>query len=203
MSGFHIVDPRPIRDTNPHSFHIPCQARLDAIAAGDFVKAIFEPSDGGGGERMWIKVDSTDGDILRGTLANDPLGDMGMSHGDPVEIRRHEVINIETTRADDPEETDDKDHLFDRCLVDTRIERGMPIARIVRDEPQPKGYAQGFPWSGWRFEAEGYETGMETEMYALVVPLRIEDGYVDRLKDPHGTTLVRDGDDWRALETVH
>lgn len=202
MTSFRIVDPRPIRDANPHSFHLPCQARLDAIAADDFVKAIFEPTDGGG-ERMWIRVESTDGDVLRGTLANEPFGDMGISHGDAVEIRRHDVINIETRRADDPEETDDKEHLFDRCLVDARIERGMPVMRIVRDEPQPEGYEGGFPWSGWRFEAEGYEPGMATETYALVVPLRIEDGYVDHLKDPHGTVLVRDGDGWRSQGTVH
>lgn len=110
VNRYHIVDPRPIRDANPHSFHLPCQARLDAIAADDFVKAIFEPTDGGGGERMWIKIESTDGDVLQGTLANEPFGDMA---------------------------------------------------------------------------------------------LRIEDGYVDRLKDPQDTILVRDGDGWCAQGTVH
>jgi len=202
-TGYTIRDPRPIKAENPHSFHLPCAERLAAIAGADYVKALFVLEGTEEVERMWVEVSSIDGDVLHGTLANQPFGEFPLSHGDEVELMRHHVIDIHTTRADDPPETDTNDHLFERCHMDARIDDGMPISRLVRDEPEPADFhgKDNFGWSGWRVEAAGFEAGMKVETYALVVPLRREDGYAHMLMAPPGSVIVRDGDAWR-LETV-
>ena len=55
----------------------------------------------GGGERIWTKVIKVDGDKVRASLANDPFGLEGMSHGDRVEYQMHNVYNV---TAEDGEE---------------------------------------------------------------------------------------------------
>ena len=204
--GNHVVeDPRPIRAENPYSFYLPCQARLDALAAGDHVKAVFVPKGGEGGERMWLQVEGTDGETLSCTLANQPFDIPGLSFGDAVEIRRHHVIQIETDRPDDPPETNDNDRYFERCLVDERIVGGAPIHRIVRDQQEPDDYhgKEGFGWSGWRFEAEGYDETTPTGTYALVVPLRRDAGYVDMLDAPAGAVIEKAGGVWSLAGAVN
>lgn len=194
--GYMIEDPRPIHAKNPYSFYLPCQARLDAIAPEDFVKAIFVPDAEAPAERMWVQINAIHENVIEGTLMNTPnTSALPLEAGDMVQFERHHVIAIETERADDPEETNDNERFFARCLVDARINDGAPIARIVRDEPAPDDYhGKGmFEWSGWRFEADGYQKGMDVETYALVVPLRSELGYQDMLDAPEGTVIIRDG----------
>lgn len=48
----------------------------------------------GGGERIWTKVITVKGDKVRASLANDPFGLEGMSHGDRVEYQMHNVYNV-------------------------------------------------------------------------------------------------------------
>lgn len=193
-NGYRIEDPRPIREASPFSFYIPCQERLDAISGGDFVKAIFAYTTPGGlTERMWIRVDETDGDELRGVLLNQPSTGLPIAPGAPVAIKRHHVITIETERADDPVETNDNDRFFARCHVDPLFDQGEPLHRIVRDEPEPLDYhgKGGFPWSGWRFESKDFKKGDALETYALVVPLRRETGYENLLDAPMGSVIER------------
>ena len=204
--GYVIEDPRPIRAENPFSFYVPCQARLDAIAADDFVKAIFSHADRSGpSERMWLRVEAAEGDVLRGRLMNRSSTGLPVEHGATVEIRRHHVIVIETERADDPEETNDNDRFFARCHVDPRFDKGAPLHRMVRDEPEPADYhgKGGFPWSGWRFESADYAKGDELETYALVVPLRREAGYENLLDAPMGSVVEKVSGVWSIISATN
>lgn len=204
---YTLQDPRPIHAENPYSFYTPCQARLDALAKGDSVKALFMPEDEDDPtERMWVVIDEIADGHIKGRLANDPMFATGTSHGDPIEMEAWHVIDIETERNDDPPETNDNGRFFARCLVDARIDGGAPIARIVRDQDPPVDFhGKGmFPWSGWRFEADGYEAGMAVETYALIVPMRRELGYEDLLGSPPGSVIIRDGaGGWRLDAPLH
>lgn len=179
-----LVDPRPIRAENPHSFYLPCQERLDAISIGDRVKLIFEPTHGGPSERMWVLVGSArpGDDELGGILMNQPAFIEDLMITMPVAFRRHHVIDIETTRADDPEETNRQpEGIFARCLMDARVYRDeIPAVRLVRDAAQPADFPRhpgdhAFGWGGWRIEGEGFEPGMETEIGTPVIALRHKD----------------------------
>jgi hypothetical protein len=198
---YDIEDPRPRHLASPFSFQLPCDARIAAIAAGDMVKAIFVPRDPAlSPERMWCRVVSTTDGTLSCRLENQPYGRFGLDHDDEVELKRTDVISIDTDRKDDPPETNvAADWPFMRCLVQSGIAEGTyGIARIVRDEPKPDGYDDGpFPWSGWRFESHHYSEGRSRmEVYALVVPMRAEGGvpgYAHLLESaPHGSILEAD-----------
>lgn len=194
---YSIEDPRPIREANPDSFFTPCQERLNVLAPGDFIKAIFKPHDPSFlTERMWVKITRIQDGVITGILSNDPADAIPLSAGDEIQLPVSYVIDILTDRKDDPVETNDNSRFFERCLVDNRIMEGAAIARIVRDEEEPADYhGKGdFGWSGWRFEADGYQPGMSTDVFALVVPIRIENGYKQLLQSPHGTVILYDPD---------
>ena len=203
-SGYEIVDPRPIRAENPFSFYVPCQARLDALSIGDVVKIILSPdvnrrTPGHNEitERLWVGVTAVDGEDLTGIMFSKPgmPRSLGIDEGGEIAFKRHHVIGIETTRQDDPVETNDNDRWFMRCRIDARIDQGAPITRIVRDEPVGDSAGEigvlRFGWSGWRFEAADYVAGMPLEMYALVVPMRREMGYEHLLDAPEGSVIER------------
>ena len=175
--GYAVYDSRITAAENPHSFYQPCEARRNAVAAGDAVKLVFEPLPEGMSERMWVEVTGADGDALTGILANQPFGELAgvLSIGDRVRFDRGGIITIDTDRADDPAETCLQDDVvFSRCLMDARVYNDEATAvRLVRDEPQPADYAnESFPWGGWRIEAEGFEPGMPTEVGTPVIAMR-------------------------------
>jgi uncharacterized protein YegJ (DUF2314 family) len=49
------------------------------------------PIKGGGDERIWIMVTALGNGTISGTLANDPVEDIGLKLGDPVTIQTDEV----------------------------------------------------------------------------------------------------------------
>ena len=49
------------------------------------------PAKDGTRELIWVHVTAIDGDTLRGTLDNDPVGDLGLKFGDQVSVQRHQV----------------------------------------------------------------------------------------------------------------
>lgn len=196
MTAYKIVDPRPTRAANPHSFYLPCDERLAAIAAGDQVKAIFKRSqEDEDAERMWVKITHCDGDTLTGTLANAPLYMPALAYGDTIVLTRTDVIDIETDRADDPAETNDVDDtLFYRCTMDTRVysDKIQPV-RIVRDAAQPESYGpengDTYPWGGWRILGEGYDDGMPTEIATPIIAVRIDVSMVPLFTAPEGAAF--------------
>ena len=201
---YTIRDPRPTRKESPWSFYMPCEARQDAVATGDMVQIIFEaPDPQDGAERMWLYVTETRGSKLLGTLTNIPAF-LEMVHGEEVEFDRFAIIDIQTDREDDPEETNvTEDRVFHRCWVDARVwNDDMPPARATNGHPQPEGYDGGrlnFPWGGWMIVGEGWTEDMPLEIGTPVAVMRREPAIAEHLKGDDVPTLVEKIDgEWRS-----
>lgn len=78
----------------PDSFWIPSPEEKAALKVGDFVKLMFFPVDGPGGERMWVQITSIHGDQLTGTLSNNPVCIEGLEYDDEVAFHLDHVINF-------------------------------------------------------------------------------------------------------------
>ena len=200
---YAIVDPRPTAEANPWSFYMPCEARRNAVAAGDSVKIIFTGiEDGECTERMWVQVTGVnDNGQLVGTLDNDPLG-LVIEYGDEVVFDRHAIIDIHTNRADDPEETSVlDDRVFHRCWMDQRVWEGeeMPV-KATNGHPQPEGYEGRFPWGGWMIVGADWEEGMPLEIGTPVIALRKDAAIAQHiLGDEEVAVVVEKGaDGWTS-----
>ena len=201
---YTIRDPRPTRKESPWSFYMPCEARQDAVATGDMVQIIFEaPDPQDGAERMWLYVTETRGSKLLGTLTNIPAF-LEMVHGEEVEFDRFAIIDIQTGRENDPEETNvTEDRVFHRCWVDARVwNDDMPPARATNGHPQPEGYDGGrlnFPWGGWMIVGEGWTEDMPLEIGTPVAVMRREPAIAEHLMGDDVPTLVEKIDgEWRS-----
>ena len=201
---YTIRDPRPTRKESPWSFYMPCEARQDAVATGDMVQIIFEaPDPQDGAERMWLYVTETRGSKLLGTLTNIPAF-LEMVHGEEVEFDRFAIIDIQTGREDDPEETNvTEDRVFHRCWVDARVwNDDMAPARATNGHPQPEGYDGGrlnFPWGGWMIVGEGWTEDMPLEIGTPVAVMRREPAIAEHLMGDDVPTLVEKIDgEWRS-----
>ena len=64
------------------------------------VKVAF-PTAGGSAEHMWVQVTAIRGDSVSGTLANEPVGDVGYAFGDRVAVEKRRVEDWLVTRGDD------------------------------------------------------------------------------------------------------
>ena len=60
---------------------------------GKFVKKLFIEK-GFYGEHMWVHIDWFKGDVLTGTLDNEPLLMMSLKKGDRVEVRLNEIEDV-------------------------------------------------------------------------------------------------------------
>jgi uncharacterized protein YegJ (DUF2314 family) len=78
---------------NPDTFEIPTEADKAAVTVNDYVKLIFQQS-GAMSERMWVLVTAVDGDKLRGTLDNDPINIVSLSHGDEVLFGTEHIVAV-------------------------------------------------------------------------------------------------------------
>lgn len=201
---YTIRDPRPTRAESPWSFYLPCEARQNAVTIGDFAQLIFEgPDDEDMSERMWVRVTEDRGEKLLGTLENAPFC-LEMTYGEEVEFERFAIIDIDTERKDDPEETNvTDDRVFHRCWVDARVlDDGMAPARATNGHPQPEGYDGGqlaFPWGGWMIVGEGWTEDMPLEIGTPVLVMRREPAIAEHLMGDDVPTLVEKIDgEWRS-----
>jgi hypothetical protein len=78
----------------PDSFWIPDEEEKDAIAPGVFVKLMFDMRDGWA-ERMWVRVESVDGNKLVGRLSNQPIGIPRLIYGDKIKFTMDHIIDID------------------------------------------------------------------------------------------------------------
>jgi hypothetical protein len=87
-----LADAQEIHRRNPVTFEVPTEQELDAIAPGDYVKVAFEdyPT---GAERMWLCVQTVEGDRLTGSLSNYPTA-IAMTYGDVVTFERRHICGI-------------------------------------------------------------------------------------------------------------
>lgn len=198
---YTLRDPRPIAAWAPYTFFLPTQAALDAIAPGDLVKLIFEPTSPDAewdAEKMWLKVTEVNGSELEGSLANEPV-EIPLQHGDTVRFARHHVIDIDPQNP--AAATDDMLHreYWERCLVDECVmERNEPIEFLYRDEPLEGPDGDPFPDSGWRIrgrQGEASDAEMEARevvYVALGAVLNKDDSWLHLIDEPVGSAFMRD-----------
>lgn len=77
----------------PRTFHIPTVSTIEALGPGDTVKLLFQDSDGGCEERMWVIVTKRDGDEWEGTLDNDPI-DLLLEHGQIIHFQTRHIASV-------------------------------------------------------------------------------------------------------------
>ena len=89
-----FIDGIEMHAKHPDTFSIPSDFAKDTLAPGDFVKIGVKVDDFGiTAERIWVKLDTIDGDTLTGIWANQPeLFDA--EEGDPVTFKKRHVLSI-------------------------------------------------------------------------------------------------------------
>lgn len=100
---YQLVDAEVRHAESPVTFGIPGLAERDSLDAGDWVKLVFEISDGNRTEveRMWVKVTGRKEDSFQGLLDNDPYCTDELKSGEAVTFGARHVIQI--NRANEAE----------------------------------------------------------------------------------------------------
>ncbi len=83
-----MTDAQEMARLHPDTFAAPAKAELDRIMPGNYVKACFNDK-----ERMWVLVETVDGETMTGKLANKPVL-LPMDHGQPVTLEKRHVYTI-------------------------------------------------------------------------------------------------------------
>lgn len=100
---YQLADAEVRHAESPETFEIPGAGERESLDAGDWVKLVFEISDGSRTEveRMWVKVTGRQDDSFQGLLDNDPYCTDELKSGEPVTFGARHVIQIK--RADEAE----------------------------------------------------------------------------------------------------
>lgn len=100
---YQLADAEARHRESPETFEIPSAAERESLNAGDWVKLVFEISDGSRTEveRMWVKVTGRKEDSFEGLLDNDPYCTDELKAGEPVTFGARHVIQIERKDAAD------------------------------------------------------------------------------------------------------
>ncbi len=177
----------------PYTFLRPTAERIAALCPGELVKLSFafdsEDPDAPRAERMWVAVDTVDGDGgFTGTLTHPPGWISDIDLGDAVVFRDVHVCST----ADDDDEAVDR---YARgCIVSTRvIADRAPVGYLVREEPE---HGQD---SGWRL-LSGEESQDELDdvenlrVVTLGEVLNLDDAWIHLLDSPVGRAFVYDAE---------
>ena len=106
---------------------------------------------------MWVEIVSIDGQIMSGTLANDPDDMPGLEFGEALSFPRHFVIAVSFADAASEEilPKEPRKQYWDRCLVDVEVLNGdARVGFIYREEPEAERANDEDPDSGWRIRAD-------------------------------------------------
>lgn len=136
--GWTLIDPRPIREEAPYTFHIPSSDTLASVKIGDCVKVIFEGTGGDAYdvERMWVEVDGRDDRGWTGRLSNVPFGLRAIQLDDTIQFQDYHIIDVDPLRLED-EDPVAQGAYFARCHVAQDIIDGKDtVQRIERREPR-------------------------------------------------------------------
>jgi hypothetical protein len=200
---YTLDDPRPIASEAPYTFFLPSTAELIAIGPGDLAKLIFRPAEPGrkfDAERMWVRIDGVDGDLLQGRLWNEPEDIPGLAPDDPVVFPRDFVIDCQwdEARKTAPPAPAKRPSYWERCLVDRCvIDDGAPVHFLYREEPQPTP-EDGYADSGWTIRgdyrglSDAEIDARETEFVALGLVLNVDDSWLHLIDEPIGSAFIRD-----------
>jgi len=204
-ASYAVTDPRPIAADAPYTFFLPTANELAAIGPSDLVKLMFDyphQTAKWAAERMWVTVTEADGDLLRGTLANQPDEPTSpLVLGNEVVFQRHNVLAIEWEHPETAPASPSQKEYWDRCLVDDCILDGLePVEYIYREEPDMQQDGDTYPDSGWRIrgrQGPASDADMEARKFsyvALGAVLNRDDSWLRWIDAPIGTALMRDFD---------
>ena len=197
------MDPRPIAAEAPYTFFLPSTPEIAAVGKGDLVKLIFEyegETEQWAAERMWVTVESVEGDELRGVLSNQPDEPRSpVKEGDPVVFERYQILAIVWANpATAPPALGHREY-WDRCLVDQCVLDGEePVEYLYREEPDLADEDDEYADSGWRIRGRRGETtdeDMDERGFAYVAldaVLNRDDSWINWIDSPVGTRLMRD-----------
>lgn len=106
--GYTLEDIIQQNKKYPRHFMKPTAQEIDSLQPGDEVKLIFlfpRPLENGcSGERMWVVIDSINGDNFVGILENDPCFLATIKAGDKIEFQKKNIASVITPAPDfDPE----------------------------------------------------------------------------------------------------
>lgn len=98
VKEYTLVDARAENARNPRTFLIPDNKDIVALLAGSTVKLIFvfsEPKDEQPrAERLWVEIESTDGENFKGRLKNDPCYLKTVARGDSIEFTAKNIASV-------------------------------------------------------------------------------------------------------------
>lgn len=204
--SYTIEDPRPTAAEAPYTFFLPDKAHLNLLRKGDLVKLVFRATTADckhDAERMWVEIDSIDGENLSGTLANTPLDMPQLKEGDPVNFKSWQIIDYQYT--DDDRDAHLPPHVskqrWERCLVDQEVlDRTARVGYLYREEPDMTREGDTYPDSGWRIRAdvnqltdEQYENP-SPKYIALGAVLNRDDSWLHLIDLPVGARYVLNQD---------
>lgn len=201
MSIYQLEDPRPIALNAPYTFFLPFEGEIAAVGVGDLAKLCFlwdEPWDRFSGERMWVCVTNVEGDVLTGTLDNEPSESGKMTLGDVVVFNRHHVIDILWNDAEQTPDRPSRREYWERCLVDAEVLNGEArVEYLYREAPDMTQEGDTYPDSGWRirgaaaFADEGGDENVP-EYVALGAVLNRDDRWLELIDKPVGSRFSLD-----------
>lgn len=196
---YELEDPRPIRESAPYTYYLPSEERLRAADIGDHVQLLFRSVPHGlkyGVERMWVEIQSVDGESLGGKLLNVPFDMPQLKEGAPVRFQRFHMIDVTSDRPL-PEEPPQPDY-WDRCMVDQCVLDGSePVYYIYREEPDLMEDDEAHGDSGWRIRGDYRHISDEdlqarkASYVALGKVLNADDSWLHLIESPVDSAFIR------------
>ena len=201
--SYAVLDARPIAADAPYTFFLPSQSELAAVGKGDLVKLLFDyphETEKWAAERMWVIVESAQGDELQGVLDNHPDEPTSpLKAGDSVMFNRHAILSIQWDNPDTAPPAAEYREYWERCLVDQCVlDREEPVEFLYRETPDMASEGDEHGDSGWRIRGRmGVATDAEIEArkaayVAVGAVLNRDDSWISWIDAPIGTRLMRD-----------
>lgn len=200
--AYTLLDPRPVAAEAPYTFFLPGQAEVAAVGPGDGAKLMFaypHQVEEWSVERMWVLVQTVEGDHLTGRLDNVPAEPTApLRAGDVVRFRREQIIAIDWARPEQAPEPVARRGYWQRCLVDACVLEGeMPVGFLYRESPDMTEAGDADPDSGWRIRgrmddaSDAEIDAREARYVALGAVLNRDDSWLELIDAPVGACFRR------------
>ncbi len=194
--SFTIGDPRPVMQAARYTFFTPPPEAFAAVAAGDWIKAIFRPVPADrkfDAERMWVKVEEVLPDGFAGRLDTTPSDMPQLAPGAALFVPRDWAIDIDWAEGREPPDYPPRRHYWDRCMVDACVLDGRSLVDyLYRETGDLHGPDDEYQDSGWRIRgtdagiAEDEQLGRSPSYVALGAVLNRDDRWLHLIDEAVG-----------------